>query len=58
MLSIGFMKEDKADHMMQGFQRIFSRGVRTADDANIMMGVARQAEWAACRRAAPPSAKG
>ena len=47
MLTIGFMKEDKADHMMQGFQRIFSRGVRTADDANIMMGVARQAEWAA-----------
>ena len=47
MLAIGFMKEDKADHMMQGFQRIFSRGVRTADDANIMMGVARQAEWAA-----------
>ena len=54
MLSIGFMKEDKADHMMQGFQRIFSRGVRTADDANIMMGVARQAEWAAAHgRAAP-----
>ena len=47
MLAIGFMKEDKADHMMQGFQRIFSRGVRTADDANIMMGVARQAAWAA-----------
>ncbi len=47
MLAIGFMKEDKADHMMQGFQRIFSRGVKTADDANIMMGVARQAEWAA-----------
>lgn len=47
MLTIGFMKEDKADHMMQGFQRIFSRGVKTADDANIMMGVARQAEWAA-----------
>lgn len=47
MLTIGFMKEDKADHMMQGFQRIFSRGVRTADDAHIMTGVARQAEWAA-----------
>ncbi len=49
MLAIGFMKEDKANHMMQGFQRIFSRGVKTADDANIMMGVARQAEWAAGR---------
>ena len=50
MLTIGFMKEDKADHMMQGFQRIFSRGVKTVDDANIMMGVARQAEWAAGRK--------
>ncbi len=46
MLSVGFMKEDKADHMMQGFQRIFSRGVKTEDDAHIMMGVARQSEWA------------
>lgn len=53
MLAIGFMKEDKADHMMQGFQRIFSRGVKTADDANIMMGVARQSEWASrCDRTA------
>lgn len=46
MLEIGFMKEDKADHMMQGFGRIFSRGIRTEDDANIMLGVARQAQWA------------
>ena len=46
MLEIGFMKEDKADHMMQGFARIFSRGIRTEDDANIMLGVARQAQWA------------
>ncbi len=47
LLLIGFMKEDKADHMMQGVQRIFSRGVYTDDDVAIMMGVARQAEWAA-----------
>ena len=47
MLRIGFVKEDKLPHMMQGFQRIFSRGVKTADDANIMMGVARQMVWAA-----------
>jgi tRNA/rRNA methyltransferase len=47
MLAIGFMTPRKADHMMQGFQRIFSRGVRTADDARIMMGVARQTLWAA-----------
>ncbi len=50
MLSIGFMNGEKADHMMQGFQRIFSRGVRTEDDAHIMMGVARQAQWAAQHR--------
>lgn len=47
LLLIGFMKEDKADHMMQGLQRVFSRGVVTEDDAAIMMGVARQADWAA-----------
>ncbi len=47
MLLIGFMKEDKADHMMQGFQRIFSRGIKTKDDANIMMGVSHQTTWAA-----------
>ena len=47
LLLIGFMKEDKADHMMQGVQRVFSRGVYSEDDVAIMMGVARQAEWAA-----------
>lgn len=50
MLQIGFMREQKADHMMQGFQRIFSRGVKTDDDVSIMMGVARQAMWAAERK--------
>lgn len=47
LLRIGFMKADKADHMMQGLQRIFSRGVYTEDDVAIMLGVARQADWAA-----------
>ena len=47
LLLIGFMKEDKADHMMQGIQRVFSRGVYSEDDVAIMMGVARQADWAA-----------
>ena len=47
LLSIGFMKDDKADHMMQGVQRIFSRGTFSEDDVAIMMGVARQADWAA-----------
>ena len=51
LLQIGFMKEEKADHMMQGIQRIFSRGVYSDDDVSIMMGVARQTEWAARQRA-------
>ena len=49
LLEIGFMKDDKADHMMQGIQRIFSRGTFSEDDVAIMMGVARQAQWAARR---------
>lgn len=55
MLAIGFMDGQKADHMMQGFQRIFSRGVQTEDDASILMGVARQAMWAADRRSSRDS---
>lgn len=47
LLEIGFMKDDKADHMMQGIQRIFSRGVYSDDDVSILMGVARQGQWAA-----------
>jgi len=47
LLMIGFMKEDKADHMMQGFRRVMGRGAVTDDDARIMMGIARQADWAA-----------
>lgn len=47
LLDIGFMKPDKADHMMQGVQRIFARGALTVDDIHILMGIARQAEWAA-----------
>lgn len=47
LLLIGFMPEEKADHMMQGVQRIFSRGAYSTDDVAILMGVARQAEWAA-----------
>ena len=46
MLDIGFMDEQKANHMMQGFQRIFSRGVKTEPDARIMMGAAHQMSWA------------
>ena len=46
LLDIGFMKPDKADHMMQGVQRIFSRGALTRDDVDILMGMARQSDWA------------
>ena len=43
---IGYMDEKKADHMMQGIHRVFSRGVATKDDAALLLGVARQAVWA------------
>jgi hypothetical protein len=41
------MKDDKAEHMMLGLRRILSRGTLTVDDVHILMGVARQAAWAA-----------
>jgi tRNA/rRNA methyltransferase len=43
---IGFMKSEQEDHFMQGFHRVFSRGVFTRDDAALLLGVARQAIWA------------
>lgn len=49
LLAIGFMKKDKADHMMMGLRRIFSRGKLTEDDVRILMGVARQTLWTARR---------
>lgn len=57
ILTIGFVKEDKADHMMQGFQRIFSRGIYSEDDASIMMGIARQADWASKTHPKDPGRK-
>jgi tRNA C32,U32 (ribose-2'-O)-methylase TrmJ len=47
LLHTGFMENDNADHMMQGFRRIMSRGALTTDDVRIMMGIARQSMWAA-----------
>ncbi len=47
LLSVGFMKPEKADHMMHGLRRVLSRGALSNDDVNIMMGVARQCDWAA-----------
>ena len=46
LLKIGFMNDDKADHMMLGLRRVMSRGALTNDDVKIMMGIARQTEWA------------
>lgn len=43
---IGFMKGDKAEHMMLGLRRIFSRGKLTKKDVAIMVGIARQVMWA------------
>ncbi|MBA4387980.1 MAG: RNA methyltransferase [Verrucomicrobia bacterium] len=45
LLQIGFMKDDKADHMMFGLRRILSRGKLTINDVKIMMGIARQTQW-------------
>jgi tRNA/rRNA methyltransferase len=50
LLGIGFMKSEQTDHFMQGFQRVFSRGVYTKDDAALLLGVARQALWAVNNR--------
>ncbi len=47
LLEIGFMKADKADHMMLGIRRLMGRGAQTEDDVRILMGIARQAAWAA-----------
>ena len=47
LLDIGFFDEDKAGHMMMGLRRVLTRGKLTTNDVKIMMGIARQAQWAA-----------
>ncbi len=47
LLDIGFMQEQKADHMMLGLRRIFSRGQLSENDVRIMLGIARQTQWCA-----------
>ena len=42
---IGFYDDEKAGHMMMAMRRIFSRGKLSVADVNILMGVARQAQW-------------
>lgn len=46
-LSTGFCKDDKLNHMMMGIRRILSRGAYTENDVKIMLGLARQCDWAA-----------
>lgn len=47
LLRIGFMEHQKATHIMFGLRRILSRGKLTVSDIKILMGIARQAHWAA-----------
>ena len=47
LLDIGFMREQKADHMMLGIRRILSRGTLTEKDVQILLGMASQTQWAA-----------
>lgn len=51
LLKIGFMDEEKSNHMMLGLRRILSRGAVSVDDINIMMGIARQTQWASGEKA-------
>jgi tRNA/rRNA methyltransferase len=46
LLTIGFMEEDKADHMMLGLKRVLGRGLLTEKDIRILTGMARQTRWA------------
>ncbi len=50
LLAVGFMGEDKADHMMLGLRRILARGLLTVSDVRILMGIARQTRWMASER--------
>ena len=50
LLATGFTDEARATHMMEGFGRIFARGAKTEADMRILMGLARQAGWAAGHR--------
>lgn len=47
LLDVDFMPPEKADHMMMGLRRIFSRALLTTADIQILMGMARQTQWAA-----------
>lgn len=47
LVGVGFMEEQKSEHMMLGLRRILSRGTLTDSDVRILMGMAKQATWCA-----------
>lgn len=49
LLDVKFCDQVKIDHMMMGFRRIFGRGYLSEADVNILMGLARQAQWCAAQ---------
>ena len=57
LLHIGFMEQEKADHMMYGLRRILSRGSLSISDVKILMGMARQAHWAADHKGMSPGSE-
>lgn len=57
LLEIGFMNEEKADHMMLGLRRALGRGPLSNADVRILMGVARQTRWMARQKTAVRSPK-
>lgn len=50
LLAIGFMEEEKADHIMLGLKRVLGRGLLTDKDIRILTGIARQTRWAGDKR--------
>lgn len=55
MRDIAFCPDEKIPHMMMGLRRILSRGELTENDVKILMGLARQASWAAAHLPSEPS---
>lgn len=47
MQDIEFCEDAKREHMMLGLRRVLTRGTLSENDVKIMMGLARQASWAA-----------
>lgn len=55
MQDIQFCEDEKREHMMLGLRRVLTRGTLTENDVKIMMGLARQASWAAKNLPLPPN---